>query len=142
MRSYMTVVIALAFVVVACSDSSDSNGDVTIEVTLNDDFDTGNFTATGSAICDSGTTATLDWDVDETQWWHENQFTCTDGSGTFVLRGELPPPPEEPSSLDGTWTILAGDGDYLGVEASGTVKTAPPEIGTVSYVGEMSLSDS
>jgi hypothetical protein len=135
LRNGFLIIMAAGLLTAGCS--SDSSGDITIDVALNDDFTGGTFTATGSAICDSGETLSGDWDVNETVWWYEDQFTCADGSGTFVVKGELPPPPDEPTALDGTWTIVAGDGDYSNLEGSGTLKTEPPETGTVAYVGEM-----
>ena len=112
-----------------------------MEDMINEDFDGGDFTATGSAICDSGETNSLDFDVTETLWWYESEFTCADGSGAFVLRGELPPPPDPGSEAasepaEGTWTVQSGIGDYGDLEGSGTM-TTNPEPASVSYTGEM-----
>jgi hypothetical protein len=117
------------------------SAEVTMEDAVNEDFDGGSFTATGSAICDSGETNTLDWHVTETLWWYESEFTCADGSGTFVVRAELPPPPDPDTEaasepLDGTWTIESGTGEYSNLEGSGTLSTNPdPAI--ASYSGKM-----
>lgn len=159
-----TVVIAAVLIATALSGSddeellsvaSDSPDYVTIEVTPQEFATGGTFTATGSAVCDSGHTRTMDWAADETQWWYETLFTCADFSGTFILRSELPPLPSEPATLDGTWRKIVGDGDYASAVASGTMTATPPgltvslpgpvgfvpETGTVTYVGEMNLGE-
>ena len=112
-----------------------------MEDAVNEDFDGGSFTATGSPICDSGETNTLDWNVDETVWWYQSEFTCADGSGSFVVRAELPPPPDPDSEAasepqDGTWIVEADTGEYSDLEGSGTLTTNPETV-TVSYEGEM-----
>ena len=112
-----------------------------MEDAVNDDFDGGSFTATGPVICDSGETNTLDFNVDETVWWFQNEYVCADGSGTFVVRGELPPPPDPgsgtpPEPQDGTWIVETGTGDYSNLEGSGTLRTNPETLIT-SYEGEM-----
>jgi hypothetical protein len=159
MPRYMTVVIALAVLLIACSDStdiSDSPDYVTIEVTPTEESGRGTFTATGSAICDSGVSTNVDWFVDETDWRSSDEFRCKDGSGTFVLQGSLPPPTDEPATLDGTWATVVGDGDYGTIQGSGTMTAHPPGLtetlpgpvgfvadrGPVTYVGELKVTDS
>ncbi len=136
----MLFVVGMVALVAACS--GDSSGEVTIENIVFEDGSGGSFTATGSAICDAGDVLTQDFDISETLWWYEDRYTCADGSGAFVLRGELPGPDTEaegdPEPLDGTWTILDGSGDYVNLEGSGTSHVVFVPVWIESYVGEMS----
>ena len=141
----MLFVVGMVALVAACS--GDSSGEVTIENFMNETGSGGSFTATGSAICDAGEMHTQDFDISETLWWYEDRYTCADGSGAFVLRGELPGFDTEafdteaevdPEPLDGTWTILDGSGDYLNLEGSGTSHVDFVPAWIESYVGEMS----
>jgi hypothetical protein len=137
----MLFVVGMVALVAACS--GDSSGEVTIQNIMNESGSGGSFTATGSAICDAGEMHTQDFDISETLWWYEDRYTCADGSGAFVLRGELPGFDTEaevvdPEPADGTWTILDGSGDYLNLEGSGTSHVDFVPAWIESYVGEMS----
>ena len=135
----MVLVVGMVALVAACSGDS---SEVTIENIVDETAVGGSFTATGSAICDAGEVHTQDFDISETLWWYEDRYRCADGSGGFVLRGELPGPDTEaegdPEPLDGTWTILDGSGDYLNLEGSGTSHVDFVLAYIESYVGEMS----
>lgn len=138
---FVRIVAVVGGVALVAGCGGDSSSEVTLEDIVNEDFDGGDFSATGSVICDSGETNSLDFNVTETLWWYESEFTCADGSGAFVLRAELPPPPdpdtpEASEPLDGTWTVQGGSGDYSNLEGSGTLTTYP-EPPSVSYAGEM-----
>jgi len=95
-------------------------GQATIETVFESD-DTGSFTANAIAICPDGDVTRLRSGATATGSWREDAYRC--GSGTFIIRTELPQVPGAGSSEPavGTWSILSGTDDYTELAGEGTV---------------------
>ena len=131
----------LLLVITSAGCGDDATGEqVTITATESEDGPGGSFTATGGAICDSGLAANVNVEFTDSLFISDNSFTCADGSGSFILRGEVvvdPDAEEDPQRLEGTWTVLEGTGDYSDLTGDGVVvSTAQPP--TTTYTGVLS----
>jgi hypothetical protein len=123
MRRLVLVIASLALVVVAAPASAASPPEpVTITGTVLFPAGTGTFTAT-EPLCPSGTIqqlAGLFVGGPTTSFARiavRHEFTCTDGSGSFVLQLTV--------RLDATgttfrWSVLSGTGDYAKLHGTGT----------------------
>ena len=88
------------------------------------------FTATGPAvdaglICAEGTTEFIDGpfvDNPMVLWRWEFEYTCGDGTGTFVL-GEDDYIEDGPSTF-GVWSIVTGTGDYVDLRGGGATPSS------------------
>ena len=76
-------------------------------------------------------------------WWYESAMRCGDGSGTFTLRAEFDPPPDNEQgpaveySVGGTWTLRGGRG-YQGLEGGGNYTlTVDQRFETETYDGHV-----
>ena len=102
-----------------------TTGEVTIETVSNEGLVGGTFTAIGDLVCPSGDLSNLDFEFTETLWWFEDDYTCADGTGSFVVRAELPLDPDNEDQADepieGTWTVVRGTGEYHSLIGSGTI---------------------
>lgn len=110
-----------------------SNADVTIEAVFSGEGTNGTFTASGVAICDAGEVTRKGSGTTATGSWYEDEYRCSDGAGSFILRGELPPDlgtAGESESLQGTWLITSGRDDYGHLKGDGASDVAfgPPRI--------------
>jgi hypothetical protein len=108
----------------------------------------GDFTATGAAVdagamCASGTFVDLGIRFagfqsgrDDVQLQVVKEFTCDDGSGTFVVKMQI-----QANFATGiesfSWVVLDGTGDYAGLRGSGSGSTVPnAPIGNINtFVG-------
>jgi hypothetical protein len=105
---------------------------------------TGTFTATGP-ICPSGTIQELGglfvgWQSDRlARIGVRHEFTCADGSGSFVLQLTVRLNFED-GTTDFRWSVLSGSGDYAKLHGTGTGTGAPIAGGIVdTYTGEMHI---
>lgn len=76
----------------------------------------------GNIVCDAGTVEAVSVGVESELATFQDEMTCVDGSGSFVVGVEQPrddwqyPDPY----TGGSWRILSGTGDYEGLSGSGT----------------------
>lgn len=99
------------------------------------------FTTSGTAdICTEGEALNVDFFRNDTLWTWDDEYTCADGSGTFIVSGEfiLDPEVPDPATLDGTWTISRGTGAYTELEGSGTNAADFAPLWKETYTGEIS----
>jgi hypothetical protein len=145
------LVAALTLLAIAAPVAARSPQGVTIvsHVTFNPDGPNyGDFTATGDAvdsgvICASGTFvdtglrfAGYQSDRGMVQLLVVKEFTCDDGSGTFVVKLQIQ------ANFDTgietfSWVVLGGTGDYASLHGAGSGSTVPnAPIGNINtYVG-------
>ena len=90
--------------------------DVLVETVVKENGSGGTFSATNAAgMCPEGGFDNVDLEITETIWWFEDQYTCADWSGSWVVRGEIPLDPNfqgRPPTLEGTWWVLQGTDLY------------------------------
>jgi hypothetical protein len=87
---------------------------------------TGTFTATGPAVdaglvCAEGTigyTPNPDVDTPGVLWRWEDEFTCSDGTGTFLLGVDVYIEDSSPMYF-GAWNIVTGTGNYSDLQGGG-----------------------
>lgn len=117
MRNGWIGIVVLTLVVAACGAS-------TAEVIIDTDVESlegGTFTASGDLFNCAGRWSTKELHLDEGDtWWFEDEFVCSDGSGTLVIRTEGDGAEPDPGESVGTWTVVSGSGDYDGYTGEGT----------------------
>jgi hypothetical protein len=135
-------VLSAAFLVATPAEATEPQ-DVLIEIQTTGSGD-GPFTATGP-VCASGTTSTP---LRLTAGFQSGsggnilvakEFTCDDGSGSFVLllRVKIA---FDPFSDSFTWSVLGGTGAYAGLHGSGTgFGTPQPEFLLDTLTGGMHI---
>jgi len=104
-----------------------------LSVVIKSSYDDSTFTATGSAVdagvaCAEGTIdllggSRLHDEVAFARW--EDEFTCSDGSGTFV--GGVDDYIFEDDRSRGPWNIVSGTGAYAAMSGGGIFATIPNE---------------
>ena len=86
----------------------------------------GTFTATGDAVCSSGTTSEVSSfgtgsDRSRAFTFHVvKTFACDDGSGTVTVRLDAVVRPCSPTDL-GSWVVVGGTEQYAGLRGAGTL---------------------
>jgi len=107
----------------------------------------GDFVTSGAAtdsglICPSGTFVDIGLrfggfqsDRGTVQVQVVKEFTCDDGSGTFVVKLQIQA--NFDTGIESfTWTVLDGTGDYASLRGAGTGSTVPTQVGNINtYVG-------
>jgi len=93
-------------------------------------------TSGGDVICASGTSV---WTSFLGHGWPSHvsalevslteQFTCDDGSGTFLLREQYP---FNPVHAPATWNLLSGTGRYTNLNGGGSVVTGDNNTGVLT----------
>lgn len=146
----MGIALACALLVASCGDSADGVGtsdrDVVIEALIvAPDGASGTFVASGPAVesgvvCAAGDWANVDFafGAGDTNWF-EDEMSCSDGSGSFVVRvSDLGIPTlEEPWT--GPWAIIGGSGQYGDLQGSGEYSgDFSVEPGIERYAGKVS----
>ena len=117
MRQVRVVAVFLSLVVAACGGTT---AEVTIETRV-ENFEGGTFTASGDLFECAGRWATEELHLNEGDtWWFQDEFVCSDGSGTLVILTEGDGPEPDPGESVGTWTVVSGTGDYEGFSGEGT----------------------
>ena len=144
------LVLAVALVAIAAfaapvSAASPQSVTIVSHVTFNPDGPNyGDFAATGPAvdsglICASGTFvdtairfAGFQSDRGTVQLLVVKEFTCDDGSGTFIVKLQIQA--NFDTGIESfTWVVLSGTGDYSGLHGSGKGSTVPnPPTGNIN----------
>lgn len=99
----------------------------------------GPFVASGPAVeaglvCATGDTLDVKASVDENQGDEVQnlqvfkEFTCADGSGSFVMKLEVLISPE---GVQATWMIFSGSGDYANLHGTGRLTSSTPAGGDI-----------
>ena len=114
---------------------------VLVETVINENGTRGTFSATNAAgVCPSEELDNIDFEFTETIWWFFDEYTCADGSGSWVIRGEIPLDPDVDestfSTFEGTWWVLRGTDQYARLEGSGTYRSSLEPVWTEMYFGE------
>ena len=101
------------------------------------------FTMTGAAVDDGVICAAGDaveiasrGSLESDEFVTDNEVTCDDGSGTFVVRSDVAVPVED-SNIHGDWTIVGGSGSYAQLEGSGTFSVEIADTFIITYEGEL-----
>jgi hypothetical protein len=153
MRKLTSYIIILAIFLLTMPVSSVAASSPPIAVVINVDIDysvdpyAGPFTASGSAvdeglICAAGNTVNVRLSNTGWQSWRAysfhvwKEFTCADGSGTFIVKLEGR---WEGEGGSGTWMILKGTGEYANLHGTGEADSFffEPWFGLDIYQGEM-----
>jgi hypothetical protein len=110
---------------------------------------TGTFVATGPAVddevvCGEGDTNDLSGTVGGNGPWGFNlwvikEFTCDDGSGSFLVSLHARVFNEGPIQTSFNWVVIGGDGDYTNLHGSGKGFGLPSTVADVDdvYTGKM-----
>jgi hypothetical protein len=126
---------------------------IEVEITMLEDGQTaGTFTATGG-ICSSGHTADVFVHIAgfpserRLQMLIGREFTCEDGSGTFLLLVRVHGQFEQPGSevfihpIPKSWSVLNGTGAFEGLHGAGTGFGVPTEHGFFdTFTGRMHIA--
>jgi hypothetical protein len=153
MRKLTSYIIILAILLLAMPVSPVAASSPPIDVVINVDIDyseypyAGPFTASGPAvdeglICESGNTVNIRHSNTGWQSWRAysfhvwKEFTCADGSGTFIVKIEGR---WEEVGGSGTWMILDGTEEYANLHGTGEADSffIEPWFGLDIYQGEM-----
>lgn len=109
--------VMLAVVLVACGGTT---AEVVIETNVLS-MESGTFDASGDLFSCEGSWSTLVTHMNEGDtWWFEDEFTCSDDSGSLVIRTEGDGAEPNEGEAVGTWTVVSGSGDYDGFTGSGS----------------------
>lgn len=116
----MRVVTCLAILALALSACGGTTADVVIETEVLS-LEGGTFDASGDLFACEGNWSTVELHLNESEeWWFEDEFTCSDGSGALVILTEGEGPEPDEGEAVGAWTIVSGSGDYEGFTGSGS----------------------
>jgi hypothetical protein len=145
----LAAILALTAIAGPVGAASPKSVTIVSHVTFNPDGPNyGDFVATGSAvesdvICPSGTFvdiglrfAGFQSDRGIVQLQVVKEFTCSDGTGTFVVKLQIQA--NFDTGIESfTWAVLGGTGDYASLRGAGNGSTVPnPPIGNINtYVG-------
>jgi hypothetical protein len=148
LRRAIPAILVLVLLPSACTARSDSESESTsVQVTILafadiDDPASGTFTAQGPAVdlgrlCSGGSWTNVGFDFSTTDAnWFEDEMTCDDGTGSFVLRvGDLgTPTASEPWT--GPWVVVSGTGGYTDLGGRGSFAADfSGDSGVETYVG-------
>ncbi len=126
--------------------------DVMINTAIGESGSAGTFTTSGGAdVCPDGEFSTFDFQLFDSEgvgiqdfelaslWTYQDRYTCADGSGSFVISGEIlmDPNDDDETSFEGTWIITEGTGDYTDLQGSGSYENSTEPIFTEVYTGEL-----
>ena len=88
-------------------------------------------------VCDTGTTDFAGGDEGRpgSLWRWEDEFTCDDGSGTFILGADVFVVIESEGREFGVWDVVSGTGAYEQLRGGGRSLSSPTEV--VSWADEL-----
>lgn len=132
MKRIAVVVLLVAVLALAVPAAASPPEGVHIEVPVDGTSGVGTFTATGPAaggvvICDEGV---VQRPFSEVNSWKGGrgirvrllrEFTCNDGSGTFIMRIKARIQFDPSREVSGRWKIISGTGDYENLRGSGAL---------------------
>ena len=146
-RWWLRGLVTAVAVIGALSACGGNETDVVVETVVNEDGSSGVFSTSGGAvdsgeICEGGEFENTGFNFDVDPLWFEDEMICADGSGSFVMRVELPrlaEGEEEPEVAMGTWTVVRGTGKYTEIEGSGDYASVFDPQWEETYTGNLRL---
>jgi hypothetical protein len=143
-RVRLLIAVTSLLVVPACSSATEAV-QLTIEaVAAPGDPASGTFTDRGHAVddglvCSAGSWANVGFFFgSETANWFEDEMTCDDGTGSFVLRVDGLGIPTNDVPWTGQWAIVTGTGSYADLDGNGSFEADfSGGSGVETYVGEV-----
>jgi hypothetical protein len=153
MVATMAFVLALALLTVPAAASAPADVTILSEMVLPPDAAPyGTFVASGPAVdagilCPAGDV----FDVETRAAGYQSgrlvmlfvhkHFVCTDGSGSFEMNLNVQGAPAWPRGTTAEWRVVAGDGDYAGLQGEGTpTADVAPGMVTDHYTGRLHIN--
>ena len=138
--SMLFITILILLLILAVVPAAASSPPLDVEIEADSLFTgTGEFTATGPAMDDGIVCAAGDTlDVFSKVTGNGNngfniqvmkEFTCDDGSGSFLVKLQVKVFFSSPRLSSFNWTVMGGDGVYLDLHGSGNGVVLPPNTG-------------